>query len=155
MKRFFPLQAQTVDKGHGRLEVRTIATTPALNGYLDFPHVAQVAKVTRAVTHLCRGKATTETVYLLTSLSSEKAPPDALLALNRDAWSIENKSHYVRDVTYDEDRSQVRTKKAPRVMASVRNAAIGLLRLAGFKAIPGGNRYCAHHRDRTLDLLGL
>lgn len=91
----------------------------------------------------------------MTSLSPEKASPEALLALNRDGWSIENKSHYVRDVTYDEDRSQVRTRNAPRVMASVRNTAIGLLRLFGFKAIPGGNRYCANHRDQALGLLGL
>ena len=69
-----------------------------------------------------------------------------LLALNRDGWSIENKSHYVRDVTYDEDRSQVRTKNGPRVMASVRNIAIGLLRMCGFKGIPTGNRHCANTR---------
>jgi len=62
-----------------------------------------------------------ETVYLITSLKPDKASPEKLLKINREHWGIENKSHYVRDVTYDEDRSQIRSKNGPRMMAILRN----------------------------------
>jgi predicted transposase YbfD/YdcC len=112
-------------------------------------------KLERTVTHLKKNQTTTETVYLLTSLSAERASPDALLALNRAAWSIENRSHWVRDVTFDEDRSQIRTGNAPRVMASLRNLAIGLLRLNGHRCIAAALRHFAARPNEALALLGL
>jgi predicted transposase YbfD/YdcC len=68
-------------------------------------------------------------VYLITSLSKDKADAQRLLGLNRGHWEIENRVHWVRDVNFDEDRSQVRTGAGPRVMATLRNLAISLLRL--------------------------
>ena len=155
MKRFSPLRAQTIDKGHGRIEVRTLLVSTALNDYVKFPHVGQVGKLTRSVTHIKSGKETTETVFLLTSLTPQRATPDEILALNRAAWSIENRSHWVRDVTFDEDRSQVRTGNAPRVMASIRNFVIGLLRLNGNKSIAQATRTYAARPSRALALLGV
>jgi predicted transposase YbfD/YdcC len=93
------LQAQTVDRRRGRLEVRTIKVSTEMNAYLApcWPCVAQVAQLTRTVTKA--GKTTSEVVYLITTLAPSKASPERLLDLNRGHWSIENRSHYVRDVT--------------------------------------------------------
>jgi predicted transposase YbfD/YdcC len=77
------------------------------------------------------GQERTEVVYGVTSLNPERATPGRVLDLVRGHWHIENKSHWVRDVTFDEDRSQVRCGSIPQVMAALRNAAIGLLRWAG------------------------
>lgn len=73
----------------------------------------------------------------------------------RGHWSIENKTHWVRDVTYDEDRSQIRAGTGPHVMAALRNAAIGALRLAGATNIAAANRHHAHDTNRPLALLGI
>ena len=104
------------EKGHGRIEIRTIQVSSALQGYVTFPHAHQVFRLHRKVIHLKSGKVTEETVHGITSLTSEKASPKRLLALIRGHWHIENKLHYVRDFTYDENRSQVRTGNGPRAM---------------------------------------
>ena len=70
------------------------------------------------------GQARVEGVYGVTSLSPQRATPTRLLALVRGQWQIENKSHWVRDVTFDEDRSHVRCGNIPQVMAALRNTAI-------------------------------
>jgi hypothetical protein len=127
----FPPQATTTDKGHGRLEIRRLWASPALNAYLDFPHVGQVFWLEREVTELATGTAHRETVYGVTSLPPAQASPARLLALVRAHWTIENRLHWVRDVTFDEDRSQIRRGAGPQVMATLRNLAISLLRLAG------------------------
>lgn len=87
--------------------------------------------IRRESTYLKTNKKRLETVYGITSLSPEKADPSRLLTLNRGHWTIENSLHYVRDVTFDEDRSQIRTQNAPRVMASLRNFVVSLLRWFG------------------------
>ena len=145
----------TVDKGHGRIETRTIKTSNELNQYLDFPHVGQVAQLTRDTTDLKGQFLRRETVFIITSLDSVKASPELLLSLNRNHWSIENRLHYVRDVTFDEDRSRVRKGRGFHMMASLRNLAITLLRIAGFKNIAQGLRYCSRYVTRPLRLLGL
>ena len=121
---------------------------------MSIPHVAQAFTIQRVRTSIKTGKTTTETVHGVTSRSPQKATPKQILATNRGHWSIENRSHYVRDVTYDEDRSQVRTKNGPRVMASLRNLVIGLLRLVGYKTIPEGNRDCSDKPHLSLRLIG-
>ncbi len=78
-----------------------------------------------------------------------------MLALNRGHWGIENRLHWVRDVTFDEDRSQVRTGAGPQVMASLRNLAITVLRLAGCTSIAAALRHCARQVTRPLRLLGI
>lgn len=100
------------------------------------------------------GKVRTDTAYIITSLSPENGPPAKLMTLVRDHWAIENRSHWVRDVTFDEDRSQVRTRSAPRMMAILRNLAIGIIRLLGFQHVPDGIRYFIRRRN-VLEALGL
>jgi predicted transposase YbfD/YdcC len=104
-----------VSTGHGRRARRTIkaALAPA---WIGFDGAAQVAQLRRTVTQ--NGKKTVEVVYLITS--DRDAGPAALAAWARGHWHIENKLHWVRDVTYQEDKSLVRTGNAPRVMASLR-----------------------------------
>ena len=92
-------QAETVDRRRGRTEVRTIKVSTEMNAYLapSWPCVAQVAQLTRTVTKAAQ--TSTEVVYLITTLAASKASPEHLLDLNRGHWSIENRTHYVRDVT--------------------------------------------------------
>jgi predicted transposase YbfD/YdcC len=113
-----------------------------------------VAKIERSTTIIRTGKVRTETAYIVTSLSPQKASPETLMELVRDHWSIENRSHWVRDVTFDEDRSQVRTRSGPRMMAILRNLAIGIIRILGFEHIPDGIRHFIRRRN-VLDALGL
>lgn len=93
--------------------------------------------------------------YGVTSLGPERAGPKRLLSLNRNHWSIENGLHYVRDVTFDEDRCRIRKKSGARLMASLRNLAISLLRLAGATNIAQALRDCGRNERRPLRLLGL
>ena len=131
-----------------------------MNGYVDFPHVGQVFCIRRTTTdlhgNLVRGrKQTEETVFGLTSLAVEKAAPDHILVLNRGHWEIENRLHHVRDMTFDEDRSQVRKGTCPRIMATFRNVAISLLRLAGVESIAVATRHLSRQLTRSLRFLGL
>jgi hypothetical protein len=146
---------ETVNKGHGRLETRRIQTSTALNDYVDFPYCGQVFRLERERLFLKTGKVERETVYGITSLTPDRADPASLLVLNRGHWSIENRSHYVRDMAYDEDRQQVRRHHGPQVMATLRNFAISLLRLAGVKNITKALRTCARSTRLALHLLGL
>ncbi len=102
-----------------------------MNAYLLFPYVGQVFCLRRTTTVLATGATRTETVDGVTSLPPAQAAPARLLALVRAHWTIENRLHWVRDVPFDEDRSQVRRGAGPQVMATLRNLAISLLRLAG------------------------
>lgn len=94
-------------------------------------------------------------VYGITSLTAQKAKPARLLELNRNQWSIENKLHWIRDVTFDEDRSRVRKKSGPQVMASLRNLTISLLRMAGARNIARALRTCSWNGTKPLRLIGL
>jgi hypothetical protein len=100
-------------------------------------------------------KSTVETAYGLTSMPPDRATPEQVLDHNRAHWKIENCLHYVRDMTYDEDRSQVRRGQRPHAMATVRNVAISLLRLAGADSIAAATRYLGRQTERPLRLLGL
>jgi predicted transposase YbfD/YdcC len=122
--------------------------------------VGQVFCIKRTTTdltgNLVAGRKTIEELVVgITSLSSEQASPERILTLNRGEWEIENRLHYVRDMTYDEDRSQVRKGNRPQAMASIRNLAISLLRLAGAQNIAAATRYLGRQVQRPLRLLGL
>ena len=132
--------ARAVQRGrHGdRQEERTLRTSTLLNDYLDWPHVAQVCTIERVVTR--HRRTTREAGYALTSLHPDQADATSLAALWRGHWGIENCLHWVRDVTFDEDRSQIRTGHAPQVVAALRNTAIGILRRAGHT---NSRRHCA------------
>jgi len=141
---------RVTSKGHGRRVTRTIkvVTAPA---WVEFAGAVQVAQVRRTVTR--KGKKTVEVVYLITSADHHTAPPATLAAWVQGHWGIENKLHWVRDVTFDEDRSQVRTGAGPQVMATLRNLAISLLRLAGWTNIAHALRHHAADNQRPLALL--
>jgi predicted transposase YbfD/YdcC len=147
--------ARTVDSGHGRIEQRNLTTSEALVGYSDWPDLAQVFELGRHVITQKTGKERTEVVYGVTSLGPERATPGRLLELVRGQWQIENKSHWVRDVTFDEDRSQVRCGNIPHVMAALRNTAIGLLRWAGHTNIAAACRQLAAQPAQALALIGI
>lgn len=125
-----------------------------MTGYLTFPHVRQVFRIERFVTQLKTGKQTEETCYGITSLDTVRADPPAVLGYNRGHWEIETRLHWVRDVNYDEDRSQVRKGNGPQVMAPLRNLSIALLRLAGAINIAAAIRHMAAHPDKAVRLLG-
>ena len=133
-----------VSTGHGRRARRTnkAVLVPA---WIEFAGAPQVAQVRRTVTK--EGKNTVEVVYLITS--DRDADPATLAAWVRGHWEIENRLRWVRDVTYQEDKSLVRTGNAPRVMASLRS----LLRLDGHANIAAANRHHARDPQRTLKLL--
>ena len=97
-------------------------------GYSDWPGLAQVFQLERQVISKKTGEVREEVVAGVTSLAPERADAARLLALVRGHWHIENQSHWVRDVTFDEDRSQVRCGSIPQVMAALRNTVIGLMR---------------------------
>lgn len=144
-------QATTVDLQKGRKEVRSIKLTTAMNGYLQrmWPGVAQVAQLTRTVTVAKTGITTTQVVYLITTLSCDKASPARVLELVRGHWGIENRSHYVRDVTFLEDRSKLRTGHAPQIMAALRNLAITLIHRHGSSQIASTRRSLSSHPERA------
>ena len=149
------LSARTVDSGHGRIEQRNITTREALAGYSDWPGLAQVFELGRHVITKNTGEDRVEVVYGVTSLRPERVTPGQLLEFVRGHWQIENKSHGVRDVTFDEDRSQVRCGNIPHVMAALRNTAIGVLRWAGHTNIAAACRQLAAQPARALALIGI
>ena len=113
-------------------------------------------RIDRYVTKLDGTELRTEQVYGVTSLvGTTKDAAARVLALVRGHWRIENSLHWVRDVTFDEDRSQVRKGNGPRVMATLRNLAISVLRLAGASSIAKALRWCARHFDACERLIGL
>ncbi|WP_331737500.1 ISAs1 family transposase (plasmid) [Streptomyces sp. NBC_00984] len=149
-----PLQDRTRATAHGRDEIRRIKTCSVARG-LDFPHAAQAVQVVRRRRTVTTGKVTLERVYGVTSLASQQAEPAELAAWVRGHWGIENKIHHVRDTTYAEDDSRVRTGTAPRAMATLRNLALGALRHAGHDNIAAGLRHHARDAHRPLATLSI
>jgi predicted transposase YbfD/YdcC len=117
--------ARTIEKGHGRIEQRELAATSELADYLDWPDLAQVCRIHRS--REIAGKRSEETVYAVTSLSCDRASPQALLARNRQHGSIEHQRHWRRDTRFAEDASRIRSDNAPQALASLRNAVLRLL----------------------------
>jgi predicted transposase YbfD/YdcC len=139
-----------VQTGHGRRTHRAIKVLDA-PAWITFAGAVQVAQLRRTVTR--KGKKTVEIVYLITSAGHHTAGPPALAAWVQDHWRIENQLHWVRDVTYDEDRCRARTGNAPQVMATLRNTAISLLRLAGATNIAAATRHHAANAERPINLV--
>jgi hypothetical protein len=143
------------DTGHGRVERRHLQVTAAVAGKFGWAGLAQGFRLERWAREKQTGKQRQEVVYGITSLSARGAGPAQLLGLTRGQWLIENRSHWVRDVTFAEDQSQVRCGSIPQVMAAVRNTAIGLLRGAGHRNIAAATRYYAAQPREALALLGI
>ena len=137
------------------MEIRKIWTSTEIKDYVLFSYCGQVACIERYRQEIKSGKLHNETVYLVTSLSQDDADAHRLLSLARGHWAIENKSHYVRDFTFDEDRSKVRTKSGPRTMATLRNFAISLLRLMGYSNIAKALRDMMAKPHLALKLIGI
>jgi predicted transposase YbfD/YdcC len=148
-----PFADRTRDRGHGRVEIRTLKAVSVR--HFGFPHAAQVLQVTRRVCDLATRKWHTVVVYAITSLSFQQARPARLADLIRRHWTIENGLHWVRDVTFAEDASQLRTGAAPQVMASSRNLAIGVLSRAGPVNLAAALRRHARDPTRPLATLGI
>ena len=150
-----PVTSDTRGRSHGRREHRTLKVIAVAQG-LAFPHAAQAIQVIRRRATARKGKKrkwSAATVYAITSLTAAQASPSKLAAMLRGHWAIEDRLHWIRDVIYDEDRSQTRTASGPRVMATLRNLAISILRLAGHASIAAALRYHARRPDRPLQTL--
>ena len=140
-------RAETIEKNHGRIEIRQIETTASVSPLLApvWTGVAQACRITRQ--RIIRGKKTSETVYAITSLNPERAGPGELLALSRAHWGIENRLHYVRDVTCGEDQARTHAGNAPQVLAAFRNAALTLIRRLGYKVVEGFEHFAEQRWD--------
>jgi hypothetical protein len=115
-----------------------------------WPGLAQGFELTRERTE--KGQATVEVVHGITSLRPEEADAARLLALARGHWGIENRLHYVRDVTLGEDACRVRQGAAPQVLAALRNGVVHLL--AGVEA-PSRAWALRHFQNRPEQALAL
>ncbi|RKZ74104.1 MAG: hypothetical protein DRR19_30395 [Candidatus Parabeggiatoa sp. nov. 1] len=123
---------------------------------MEFPNKGPVCCVQRQSFSGKTKKERIETIYGITDLTPNQASSKHLLKLNRGHWGIENRSHYVRDVTFDEENSQIRTGNGPQIMACLPNFAIGTLRvIKSATNIASTLRYLAAKPHRTLELLGL
>jgi predicted transposase YbfD/YdcC len=145
--------ARAVDKGHGRQETRQITVSSALHGYSDWPGLAQVFQLERERVNRQTGQLSREVVHGLTSLHAAKASPPRLLAFVRHYWGIESGLHYRRDVTFREDATRLTVGQAGRVMATVNNLVIGLLRWVGHTNLAHARRTLASNLRAALKLL--
>ena len=149
-------RTHTHEDARGRVETRTLTLSSDLpRNYTGFAGVQQLFCLTRTVLIKKTGQRREETVYGMTSLAAHHTSPARLLSLIRGHWHIENKSHYVRDVTYGEDHSQVRQGNLPQVMAALRNACIGLMRVQGHTNIAQACRLYAARPQDALQLMGI
>jgi predicted transposase YbfD/YdcC len=135
------------------VEIRTLKAV-TVRGF-GLPHASQVLQVTRKVRDLRTRSWRITTVYALTSLTHTQASPARLADLLRGHWAIENGLHHVRDTTFAEDASQVRTGTGPNVMACLRNLAIGVLSRAGPVNLAAALRHHARDPARSLTTLGI
>jgi predicted transposase YbfD/YdcC len=147
-----PVADRTRDRGHGRIEIRTLKAVSVKR--FGFPHASQVIQVTRKTRDLDTSRWRAVTVYAITSFPFELARPARLADLLRGHWAIEA-LHHVRDVTFAEDTSQVRTGAAPNVMACLRNLAVGVLSRAGPVNVAAALRRHARDSHRPLATLGI
>jgi predicted transposase YbfD/YdcC len=145
-------ETRTVDRGHGRRDdVRQLVASTDLNGYVDWPGLAQVFRLRRT---WCEHGATQQALhYGITSLRPEAGPPERLLALKRGHWIIENGLHRVKDVALGEDQSTIHQGHGPTVMALLRDAALRLLHRAGIRHISARLRYHSQHPAAAVALL--
>jgi len=142
------------EKGHGRIETRTLESTIALTSYLDWPGNAQVMRRTRRAIDTTTGEVSNEVHYGITSVDRTHAFPKQLEQLWRAHWTIENRVHYVRDVSMGEDSSSLRSDNAPQAMAAFRNAILSLLRFEGWNIIPDAFRFFSANLPKSVQIIG-
>ena len=145
---------QTVTKGHGRLETRCLTCTADLDDYLNWPGVQQVLRRECERIVLKTGAVTRSVTYGLTSLAPHAATPAQVEGVWRGHWTIENRTHYVRDVTMGEDAGQAYRGSTPQALAALRNALLTLLRWRGWTNIADALRTYAASLAEALKLIG-
>jgi hypothetical protein len=143
----------STDRGHGRTEARSVRVAPATG--IAFPHAAHVFRTVRHTGGLDGQRTSKQVVYGITSLTGPDAEPAEVGAHQRGHWGIENGLHYVRDVSFGEDHSQLRTGHAPHNLATLRNLAIDTFRAAGYVNIAHARRHHTHSYTRVLNLYGV
>ena len=144
--------AETIEKGHGRIDMRNITVLRGCPMKNTFPGSSQIFKVERIRQNLAGDTISKETAYCITSLGHEMADPERLLDMIRGHWTIENKLHHVRDVTFKEDSSRIRTGNGAHAMAILKNISINILRTAGVKNIRSAICDCAWDSKKIFQL---
>ena len=150
------LSARKVNLGHGRLEKRTIQTSAMLNDYVDWPGIGQVYRLERKFDWVRQGKVyktSSEIEYGITSLSRDQASPAKVLHIRRQHWLIETGLHYRRDVTCHEDATRMTIGAAGRILATVHNLVLGLIKRAGYNNAAQARRYYEGHVAEAFALL--
>jgi predicted transposase YbfD/YdcC len=145
---------RTIEKGHGRLETRVLESSTTLSAYLDWPGVRQVMRRQCKRVIVKTGEVSAKTTYGITSLQATDVSAAGLEVLWRGHWTIENRTHYVLDVTMGEDGCQVHAGKAPQVLSILRKAVLALLRAQEWSNIADGLRYYGASVSRALELIG-
>ncbi len=145
---------RTVEKGHGRLETRRLESSTTLAAYLDWPGAKQVLRRQCKRVIMKTGEVSTKTTYGITSLQATDVGTAGLEVLWRGHWTVENRTHYVLDVTMGEDACQVHTGKAPQALSLFRKAVLALLRTQGWSNIADGLRYYGTSVSWALELIG-
>lgn len=148
-------ECRSVDAYAGRIEERSLKASTAMQGYSDWPGLKRVLKMERKITFKRTGVVRQEEAYAITSLDEGRASVEQIMKLWREHWHIENKLHYVRDVSYREDKSTVRAGKIPEVMAALRNVAITMMRMAGAINIAAACRKYAAQPGLAMSAIGL
>ena len=149
---------ETLEKSHGRIDRRRYSvkdlSAAEWDGYAHLHGRQMAVRVERERTLVKSGETSFEVSYALTSLSPERAAPRQLAALIRGHWEIENRLHYVRDFTYDEDRCRAYVRKLPQNLAALTNAAVSMVRCrTSFRYLPVANRHFAARTDEAFQLI--
>lgn len=150
------LSASKVNLGHGRLEKRSIQTSAMLNDYLDWPGLGQVYRLERKFSWIRQGKVyktSCEIEYGITSLSRDQASPSKVLQVRRKHWLVETGLHYRRDVTFHEDATRMTIGVAGRILATVHNLVLALIKRAGYNNAAQARRYFEGQMDQAFTLL--
>ena len=148
-------QAETWDKGHGRLEHRHLTCSPDLNDWFakDWEGIEQVFRLERTRLLLKAGTIEHEVIYGLSSLPFQQAPASRLLSVIRNHWAIENRLHWRRDVTLGEDTCQTRTGSPPSLLAQLNSTVLSLMDSIGVRNVPRQMRYFDAHPEQALALV--
>ncbi len=120
---------------------------------IDFPHAAQAACIRRDVFEISGGRTSREYALILTSRKAGKMTAADVSRHTRGHWGIENKNHWVRDAVYREDHGQAWAGNGPHALASLRNLALGLLRLKNINSIKETTEWVCRDRARALQFL--
>jgi predicted transposase YbfD/YdcC len=146
-------RAETIEKGHGRIEVRRLTATKQMKGYLQWPHLEQVFKIEREIEELSTGKQRREVSYGVTSLKREEASAARLMEIVRGHWGIENGLHYRKDKTLREDACRLKRGEAAQVMAVINNLIVGLVLRQGIRNLAGARRRYSAYPLEALNLI--